>query len=571
MNIVEIAVGSDDFNILVQALSTAGLVETIQNSNDITVFAPTDAAFTQLAVDLGFTGDQADEDALFGFIAGALAGLDPDGDPLPLLTDILTYHVSDSVLTAADVTAATTIPTLLSGADIAPRVPVLGDLEPDLIDPALVTPDIAADNGIIHSIDRVLLPIDIPGNDAASITGIVAASGDLDDNPADFDILLAAVQTAGLAETLATDGLDVTVFAPDDGAFLSLAQTLGFTGTDEAGALGFIVATLTELGGGDPIPLLTAILTYHVSPGAKQLAEVAGLDEVATLQGGTIGIDGTTLVDNEPDLADPSLKATDIQASNGIVHVIDEVLLPVNIPASNGANDVKILIGTEGRDRLQGGDDNDLIIDGVSGDLLIGGGGADIFALAGDGTRNKIIDFEEGVDTIDISAWGTTSFDDLVVRQRGEGSLLVGSGDNSVVVQAADRQIDVADLSTDSFIFAEVTGPNFITGTDARDRITGTDADDVIDGGLGRDFIAGGAGADIFVAGADAFDVILDFTENRDQVDISAWGVGGFDELSFTQLRPGLVTVEGGAGSVRIKAADRQISEADFDADDFIF
>src|SRR5690606_26941829 len=96
-----------------------------------------------------------------------------------------------------------------------------------------------------------------------TITDIVAASGDgFDTNGRDYDVLLAAVTAAGLGETLATPGLDVTVWAPKDRAFVRTAQDLGFTGenSDEAGAWAFLVEALTAIGGGDPIPTLTTIL-----------------------------------------------------------------------------------------------------------------------------------------------------------------------------------------------------------------------------------------------------------------------------------------------------------------------
>jgi len=81
--------------------------------------------------------------------------------------------------------------------------------------------------------------------------------------------------------------------------------------------------------------VLTNVLLYHISPGAKPLAEVAALNDVPTLlEGATFSPDGTTLVDNEPDLADPTLVDTDIGASNGIIHVIDRVLIPLDIPGN---------------------------------------------------------------------------------------------------------------------------------------------------------------------------------------------------------------------------------------------
>ncbi|MEM9061104.1 MAG: fasciclin domain-containing protein [Pseudomonadota bacterium] len=168
-NIVEIAAGNDDFNILVQALSTAGLVQTVTDLEDVTVFAPTDAAFTQLALDLGFDGDQSDESAVFGFIAGALAGLAPDNDPIPLLTNILLYHVSPGAKTAFQINDAEEIETLLEDTTFTTDGTELVDNEPDIDNPNIVLPDIAAGNGTIQAIDRVLLPLDIPGNTSGEV------------------------------------------------------------------------------------------------------------------------------------------------------------------------------------------------------------------------------------------------------------------------------------------------------------------------------------------------------------------------------------------------------------------
>ncbi|MEM9550462.1 MAG: fasciclin domain-containing protein, partial [Pseudomonadota bacterium] len=101
-NIVDIAVGNGSFDILVKALQTADLADTVRDLDDITVFAPTDAAFAALAADLGYDGDPEDEDAVFDFIAGALGDL-AGGDPVPLLTDILLYHVSGGAKTAEEI------------------------------------------------------------------------------------------------------------------------------------------------------------------------------------------------------------------------------------------------------------------------------------------------------------------------------------------------------------------------------------------------------------------------------------------------------------------------------------
>jgi uncharacterized surface protein with fasciclin (FAS1) repeats len=172
-----------------------------------------------------------------------------------------------------------------------------------------------------------------PKPPSKTITEVVAASGgQFDRNPFDYDILLNAVLTANLQDTLATPGLDVTVWAPNDRAFIRTARDLGFTGSTEQGAWEFLVGALTGLGGGDPIPVLTAILTYHVTPGARGVLSVLTTKEFPTLQGGTIVRHGLTLQDKDPDIKDPNLTLPlQVRASNGIIHTIDRVLIPINI------------------------------------------------------------------------------------------------------------------------------------------------------------------------------------------------------------------------------------------------
>ena len=455
-NIVEIATGSDDFNILVKALSTAGLVETVQNADDITVFAPTDAAFIALAVDLGYGGDTADEHAVFDFIAGQLAALN-NGDAVSLLTDILFYHVSPGAKTAAEVDAADQIVTLLTDTTFGSEGTELTDNEPDVANPNIVIPDVPASNGTVQVIDRVLLPIDIPGNEPAdppapmeTIAGLVAMSGGtFDGDNTDFDMLLAAVQTAGLAGALDDPDADLTVFAPTDAAFIGLAQALGFGGDDEAGAFAYLVEALSLLGGGNPIPLLTEVLTYHVSPGAKDATAVLGSTTIETLQGGSLGVNGTMLVDADPDVADPSIVATNLPASNGIVHVLDGVLLPADLLQSDGSNKVDFVIdddagslikvardndfvdgnggddriflgrgddvgfGGAGNDFINGGAGNDTIVGGEGDDSLFGGNGLDVFVFAAGDGHDRITRFEKGEDKIDLSAFGFADFADI--------------------------------------------------------------------------------------------------------------------------------------------------------------
>lgn len=331
-----------DFDILLNAVLAAGLEGALADANaDLTTFAPNDRAFIRLARDLGFEGrgfhGQLEADA-FEFIVTALTELG-NGDPIPLLTNILLYHVSPGSKTFDDIFELESIDTLFDGETIHPRRNILIDNEPELKDPRLLASgrDIQASNGIIQTIDRVLIPIDLPNSpdDLGTITDIVSASGGVfDANPFDFDILLNAVSAAGLASALDDADAHLTVFAPDDLAFMRLARDLGYRGFDEAEAFDVIVDALTTLGEGDPIPLLTNVLLYHVAPEKLTLKKVLGLEDVETLlNGATFSPDGRVLVDNDPGLRNPRLKVgkADVRAANGIIHPISRVLIPISI------------------------------------------------------------------------------------------------------------------------------------------------------------------------------------------------------------------------------------------------
>lgn len=331
-----------DFDILLKAVQTADLVDALSDpAAALTVFAPTDAAFIALARDLGFTG--TDEAGAFDAIAAALATLSPTGDPVPVLRDILLYHVAGETLSRAQADAAGPIATLAGGS-----IEVVGnrivDADPDQRDAEFVpgVTDIAAANGAIQAIDRVLLPLDLDtATDGApgTIADVLALSGTgFDTNRADYDMLNAAIDAAGLRGALDTAGLNATLFAPTDAAFIRLARDLGYDGRDEAGAFDAIVGALTTLGGGDPIPLLTTVLTYHVATAPLTPAEIRAATSIDTLAGLAITPFGATLGDLDPSLPDPTLLARGSgAASNGVIQAIDRVLLPADLPEAGGS------------------------------------------------------------------------------------------------------------------------------------------------------------------------------------------------------------------------------------------
>lgn len=333
-----------DFDMLLGAVSAAGLVEALDTTPDLSVLAPTDSAFIQTARDLGYAGD--DEAGAFGFLVDVFTTLG-GGDPIPPLTNVLLYHVVPGAPTAGAAISGE-LNTLL-GAPIADVGGLaFGDAEPDLPDPALIASavNIAATNGFVHAIDRVLLPLDTPasapapapekGDSGATILDIALTSGgEFDNNLGDYDILVQAVVAADLGGALGDMDAELTVFAPDDRAFVRLANDLGYEGHDEAEAFGAIVEALTALGGGDPIPVLQAVLLYHVAPGALSVSDVISGDSVTTaLEGATIRpFRSFVLIDNDPDIRNPRLRLrkSNIHASNGVVHTIDRVLIPLDI------------------------------------------------------------------------------------------------------------------------------------------------------------------------------------------------------------------------------------------------
>ncbi|GAB4416933.1 MAG: hypothetical protein Kow00106_12660 [Anaerolineae bacterium] len=283
-SIVEIAAGNEDFSTLVAAVEAAGLVDFFASSKPITVFAPTNAAFEAAFEALGI----APEDLLAD---------------TETLTSILLYHVVPGAVTS-DVVAGLESATTLNGADIAIKADDMGvTLNDGQAKVAAV--DIMASNGVIHVIDGVILPP--AAEEMAEPMGTIV---DIAAGNEAFGTLVAAVQAAGLVDALSAAG-PYTVFAPTNDAFAAALEALGITAED------LLADTET----------LTGILLYHVAPGRFPAAAVAQMEEIGTLNGATIKVMaddmGVTLNDGQAKVA-----TADVMADNGIIHVIDGVILP---------------------------------------------------------------------------------------------------------------------------------------------------------------------------------------------------------------------------------------------------
>ena len=277
-SIVDIAAGSEDFSILVAALQQANLVEALQGEGPFTVFAPTNEAFTKLLGELQITAD--------------------DLLNHPQLADVLLYHVVSGKILSTDLQDGA-MPETLGGQMI----------KVDLKDGAkineskVVTADIEATNGVIHVIDTVLVPETFTLTPAAELPATVV---DIALSSPDFSILVAAVQQAGLVEALQGEG-PFTVFAPTNAAFEKLLGELSISAED----------LLNN-------PQLADLLLYHVVSGKVMSTDLQNGMEADTLGGQKIAIDLTDGVR----INESSVTAADLEAGNGVVHVIDTVLVP---------------------------------------------------------------------------------------------------------------------------------------------------------------------------------------------------------------------------------------------------
>jgi uncharacterized surface protein with fasciclin (FAS1) repeats len=270
-DIVDTALAAGSFKTLAAALTAAELVDALRGKGPFTVFAPTDAAFAKLP-------------------KGTLEKLlKPENRAM--LSSILIYHVVPGTVLEKDV-AKLSAATTLNGQ----RIDVKLSDDGVRIDGAMITKtDIRCSNGVIHVLDAVILP----SQDDIVATAVKAGS---------FQTLVKALGAAELVDALQGEG-PFTVFAPSDAAFAALPA-----------------GTLTKLLDPANKALLVQLLTYHVAPGRVYADQALAAGSVPTLEGSSVMVGtspmGGVLID------DALVVRADNQRSNGVIHVIDAVLIP---------------------------------------------------------------------------------------------------------------------------------------------------------------------------------------------------------------------------------------------------
>jgi uncharacterized surface protein with fasciclin (FAS1) repeats len=270
-DIVDTAASAGQFGTLLAAAKAAGLVDTLKSKGPLTVLAPTDAAFEKLP---GSTVESL---------------LKPENSSK--LQAILKYHVIAGSVKSNAVVNLTEAETV-AGKKLRIQVK---DGQVMFDNAKLLKADIECSNGVVHVIDSVLIPAATP-----DIVDTAVAAGQ-------FGTLVAAVKAAGLVETLKGEG-PFTVFAPTDDAFAKVPAE-----------------TLQALLKPENKDQLAAILTYHVVPGEVMAADVVNLTNAATVNGAEVTIkviDGGVMVDNA------NVIKTDIKCGNGVIHVIDSIIMP---------------------------------------------------------------------------------------------------------------------------------------------------------------------------------------------------------------------------------------------------
>lgn len=275
---------ANGFTDLTAAIEAAGLKSTIESSSaQYTVFAPTNAAFDATASQLGFSSATAMISAL----------------PPATLASLLQYHVLGQKESSSMLGGMTSVTTLyaVNSSPTTLSLSASGGLsitDADLTTAHVTKADVGASNGVIHVVDKVLVP-------PALLNAVQMASLN-----SSFSTLVGAVKAANLTSTLSGAGR-FTVFAPNNAAFAAIQSTVNSLSTAQ----------------------LTTVLEYRVLPQAVPAANIPFGQPVNTVANQTITINsGTPPAITDTTSTPAHIVATDVKASNGYIHVIDKVLIP---------------------------------------------------------------------------------------------------------------------------------------------------------------------------------------------------------------------------------------------------
>lgn len=287
VDIIDLAVANDDLSILVAAVQKAGLVDALKGTGPFTVFAPTNAAFQDLL----------DSNAEWNSL---------DDIPLETLQIVLLFHVLDGKVMAGDLsdTYVETLATGLNNEPLSLQIETTGAVEFNG-DASPVVVDIEASNGVVHIIDKVMLP--------PTIVTLALNNGG-------FSTLVAALtderHTTDFVSVLNSSG-PFTVFAPTNEAFQALLNS-----NDNWNSLIDI-----------PIEILDAVLKYHVIITANVKADQLNNGNVTMLNGDQVTIDltnGAQIKTSSNQVVNILIgpASNDVQGTNGVIHAIDAVLIP---------------------------------------------------------------------------------------------------------------------------------------------------------------------------------------------------------------------------------------------------
>ncbi len=301
-DLVTVANGAGLTTLLAAVEAVPGLAPALLNAQAITVFAPTNQAFS---------------DALATFEASDLNDLVAKLGGVENLEIVLGFHVVPAIALSGDLNPTNSFTTLAGQQlSVTRNGNIVTVTDATGATANVVAADVSISNGVVHVIDKVLIPeIDLPQEPAPNLVDAATEAG--------LTTLLAAVTAVdGLAATLL--GLDaITVFAPSNDAFTAALTAFGAANLEQL---------VTKIGG---IGNLETILGFHVVPAVAFSSDLAATNTFTTVSGQELTVNasssGVTVVDAAGNTS--NVIAADVAIENGVVHVIDGVLLPeLNIP-----------------------------------------------------------------------------------------------------------------------------------------------------------------------------------------------------------------------------------------------